>query len=68
MTIFDGKSKLPEKLTIIGGAPGVRGQKINDDSMDDMQFFDKPVEEFEKGEDGFKRAVQKNKQELQKIK
>jgi hypothetical protein len=59
-SFFDGKGRLPEKLQIIGGATGVRGQKMNDESLDDLRFFDKPVEEFvEKNEMGFKKVNQK---------
>ena len=58
--IFDGKGRIPEKLQIIGGATDVRGQKMNDDSLDDLNFFDKPVEEFvEKNDMGFKKVIQK---------
>jgi hypothetical protein len=58
--IFDGKGRIPEKLQIIGGATDIRGQKMNDESLDDLNFFDKPVEEFvEKNDKGFKKAIQK---------
>ena len=60
VSFFDGKGRLPEKLQIIGGATGVRGQKMNDESLDDLRFFDKPVEEFvEKNDMGFKKVNQK---------
>jgi hypothetical protein len=66
VSFFDGKGRLPDKLHVIGGAPGVRGQKMNEDSLDDLKFFDKPVDnELEKDKDGFKKVLQKDKQGLQ---
>jgi hypothetical protein len=57
VSFFDGKGKLPEKLHIIGGAGGIKGQKVHEDSLDELRFFEKPVEEFvEKNEMGFKKV------------
>ena len=51
---------MPDKLHIIGGAAELRGQKINDDSPDELRFFEKPVEEFvdKKEVAGLKNAKQ----------
>ncbi len=54
VSIFEGKGKQPDKLQIIGGNPKIRNQVINDDSLDELRFFDKPLDkEYEKDAGGF---------------
>lgn len=58
VSIFEGKGKQPDKLQIIGGNPKIRNQVINDDSLDELRFFDKPLDkEYEKDAGGFQRLV-----------
>jgi hypothetical protein len=41
-------------LQVIGGNPTIRGQVINEDSLDELRFFDKPLDkEYDKDAGGF---------------
>jgi len=54
VSFFEGKGRQPDKLQVIGGNPTIRGQVINEDSLDELRFFDKPLDkEYDKDAGGF---------------
>lgn len=58
--IFESKNGGKIEMQFIGGSTSKK--KSNDDSMDALRFFEKPADnEFERGDGGFARLVEKTK-------